>query len=69
MNFISGTLKADRNKIGFRDIEGGTIEVAFAPADRPAAHEFIGKSVILGICPEDLEVAKFSRKEGKALAS
>ena len=50
----------------FREIEGGTIDVAFAAAERPAAREFIGKEVILGIRPEDLEVATFSRKEGKA---
>jgi multiple sugar transport system ATP-binding protein len=66
MNFISGTLKEDGDKIRFREIEGGTIEVAFAAADRPAAREFIGRNIILGIRPEDLEVATFSRKEGKA---
>ncbi len=66
MNFITGTLKAEGDKIRFREIEGGTIEVAFPAADRPAAHEFIGKSVILGIRPEDIEVATLSRKEGKA---
>ena len=66
MNFISGTLKEDGDKIRFREIEGGTIEVAFAGADRPAAREFIGRNVILGIRPENLEVATFTRKEGKA---
>jgi multiple sugar transport system ATP-binding protein len=69
INFISGTLKEDGDKIRFREIGGGTIEVAFAAADRPAAREFIGKNVILGIRPEDLEVAKFSRKEGKVAAT
>jgi len=66
MNLISGTLKAEGDRIRFREIEGGTIEAAFPAADRPAAQEFIGKSVILGIRPEDLEVATFSRKEGRA---
>jgi multiple sugar transport system ATP-binding protein len=69
LQFVNFCLKADGDKIRFREIERGRIEVAFAAADRPAAHESIGKSVILGICPEDLEVAKFSRKEVKALAS
>ena len=66
MNFISGTLKEDGDKIRFREDEGGTIEVAFAAADRPAAREFVGQNIILGIRPENLDVATFSRKEGKA---
>ncbi|MBA3542879.1 MAG: sn-glycerol-3-phosphate ABC transporter ATP-binding protein UgpC [Chthoniobacterales bacterium] len=66
MNFIAGKLKQDGEKIRFTEIEGGTIDVAFPAAERPAAREFIGKEVILGIRPEDLEVATFSRKEGKA---
>ena len=66
MNFISGTLKQDGDKIRFSETEGGTIEIAFPAADRPAAREFLGKTVILGIRPEDLEVATFTRKEGRA---
>jgi len=66
MNFISGKLKQDGEKIRFSEGEGGTIEVAFPAAERSAAREFIGKDVILGIRPEDLEVATFSRKEGRA---
>jgi len=66
MNFISGKLKQAGDKIRFSEIEGGTIELAFSAADRPVAREFIGKDVILGIRPEDLEVATFTRKEGRA---
>ena len=66
MNFISGTLKQESDKIRFTEIEGGTIDVRFPAADRPAARQFAGQNVILGIRPEDLEVATFSRKEGKA---
>ncbi len=66
MNFISGTLKKEGDKIRFSEIEGGTIEVAFLAADRPATGESIGKEVVLGIRPEDLAVATFSRKEGRA---
>jgi len=66
MNFISGILKADGDKLRFREDEGGTIELAFTATDRPAAREFTGQKIILGIRPEDLDVATVSRKEGKA---
>jgi multiple sugar transport system ATP-binding protein len=69
MNFISGTLKEEGDKIRFREIQGGTIDVVFATVSRPAAREFIGKNVTLGIRPEDLEIAKSNRKEGKAAAA
>jgi multiple sugar transport system ATP-binding protein len=69
MNFINGTLKHEGEKIRFCEIEDGTIDVTFAAAERPAAREFVGQSVILGIRPEDIEVAKFNRTEGKATAS
>jgi multiple sugar transport system ATP-binding protein len=69
MNFVSGRLKEEGEKIRFREIDGGTIDVVFALADRPAVREFSGREMILGIRPEDVEVARFSRKEGKALAA
>lgn len=66
MNFISGTLRDEGEKIRFRELDGGTIDIAFSASERPAARAFVGKNVILGIRPEDLEVAQFSRKEGRA---
>ena len=69
MNFISGTLKGEGEKIRFREIDGGTIDIAFSAADRPGARDFVGKNVVLGIRPEDLEVAQFTRKESKATAA
>jgi multiple sugar transport system ATP-binding protein len=68
MNFINGTLKLEGDRIRFCETEGGTIDVTFAAAERPAAIEFIGKPVILGVRPDGIEVAKFSRKESKAAA-
>ena len=69
MNFINGTLKQEGDKIRFCEIEGGTIDARFATGERAAAREFIGKMVVLGIRPEDIEVAKFSRKEGQSVAA
>ena len=66
INFISGRLKEDGDKMRFGENEGGSIDLAFPAAERLAAREFIGKEVILGIRPEDLEVSQFGRKEGKA---
>jgi multiple sugar transport system ATP-binding protein len=65
MNFVTGTLKEEGDQIRFREIQGGTIDVVFAAADRPAARDFSGKSIILGIRPENLEIAKSNRKEDR----
>jgi multiple sugar transport system ATP-binding protein len=64
MNFINGTLKHDRDSLVFSEIEGGTIQVRLAIQDRPGAREFSGKSMLLGIRPEDIELAPFSGKDG-----
>lgn len=55
MNFIHGTLKQQGDKVRFIEKEGGTIEATFSAEERPAARAFVGKAVILGIRPEDLE--------------
>ena len=68
MNFITGTLNAEGERMRFSELEGGTIDLTFAATDRPAARDYAGKQVILGIRPEDLEVAKFDRKEGRPAA-
>src|SRR5438046_6932625 len=66
MNFINGELKQERDAIVFKETKGGTIEVRFA--DRPRAREFFGKAMLLGIRPEDIELAELS-KTGNATAS
>ncbi len=66
MNFINGELKQERDAIVFKETKGGTIEVRFA--DRPRAREFFGKAMLLGIRPEDIELAELS-KTGNAAAS
>jgi multiple sugar transport system ATP-binding protein len=66
MNFVHGTLKTAGDKIRFSEIEGGTIEVAFTSEERPPAAGFIGKPVVLGLRPEDLEVTTSNRQENRA---
>ena len=63
MNFIHGTLKQERDALLFCEMEGGTIEVRLSHADRPGAREFIGKSILLGIRPEDIDVAQFAKDQ------
>ncbi len=65
MNFVTGTLKADGDKLRFSEADGGTIDIAFPTTERTAAQEFIGKQIILGVRPEDLGVANFDRREGR----
>src|SRR6184192_726637 len=66
MNFINGELKQERDAIVFKEMQGGTIEARFA--DRPPARDFFGKPMLLGIRPEDIELAQFS-KTGNTAAS
>ena len=64
MNFINGELREERDVVVFKEMRGGTIEVRFK--DRPRAREFLGKPIVLGIRPEDIEVAP-SSNTGNAL--
>ncbi|MDP9253397.1 MAG: ATP-binding cassette domain-containing protein [Verrucomicrobiota bacterium] len=61
INFLRGDLKQQRNALLFWEANGGTIEVSLPMAERPGAGEFIGKPVLLGIRPEDIELAEFAR--------
>jgi multiple sugar transport system ATP-binding protein len=64
MNFINGELKQERDAIIFKETQGGTIEARFD--DRPQVHGFLGKPILLGIRPEDIEVAEFSKTRSGA---
>ena len=56
MNFIHGTLKLEREALLFREANEGTIEVRLPLAGRAAAAELVGKPVVLGIRPENVEI-------------
>src|SRR5438067_564502 len=67
MNFLNGELRKEGDSLLFTEMQGGSIRV------RLAAHtglgDFIGKSVLLGIRPEDIELAQFAPGEAAATAS
>ena len=64
MNFINGTLKLERESLVFSEIQGGTIQMRLGAQERPAARELVGKSMLFGIRPEDIELAQFSDRDG-----
>lgn len=64
MNFVNGTLKQERDSFLFSEIQGGTIEVSLPTQERPGAREFVGRPMLLGIRPEDIELAQFGQSDG-----
>jgi len=58
MNLVRGTLKQNRDSLLFSEMEEGTIEARLPSSEFPLARDFIGKPVLLGIRPEDIEVAQ-----------
>jgi multiple sugar transport system ATP-binding protein len=56
MNLIAGTLKQERDSLVFSEEGDGTIALSL-PTDRfSGAKEFLAKSVVLGIRPEDISL-------------
>ncbi len=66
MNLVAGRLKQDGDKMRFDESGGGTISIIFPANEWPGAQNFSNRNVIFGIRPEDLQVAKLSRKEIRA---
>jgi multiple sugar transport system ATP-binding protein len=56
MNLVSGTLKQERTGIVFSEAGDGTISVLLSPDQFPNVKDFLGKPVVLGFRPEDVEV-------------
>jgi multiple sugar transport system ATP-binding protein len=69
MNLVRGTLKEDRDSLVFSEREGGTIEVRLPISEFPGARDFAGELVLLGIRPEDIEVAEVTKVTEKYSAS
>jgi multiple sugar transport system ATP-binding protein len=64
MNLVQGTLKEVRDSFLFTEREDGTIEVRLPISEFPAARDFAGGLVMLGIRPEDIEVVDVTKKTG-----
>jgi multiple sugar transport system ATP-binding protein len=60
MNFINGSLRQEGETLAFSEIHGGTIQVRLLAKDYPGAEALIGSPVLLGIRPEDIELAQFT---------
>lgn len=58
MNLVQGALKQDRDSFLFSETGDGTIEVRLPGAEFPGAQDFMGQPVLLGIRPEDIQVAQ-----------
>jgi multiple sugar transport system ATP-binding protein len=60
MNIINGTLKQEKDAFLFSEIAGGSIQVRLPAAARPGARDLVDRPVLLGIRPEDIELAQFA---------
>jgi multiple sugar transport system ATP-binding protein len=69
MNFIDGTLKQDRDSLLFNENEDGTLRARFVVSERAGVRDFIGKPIVLGIRPEDIEIAQSSSENTDATTS
>ena len=67
MNFVRGKLTANADRIIFKEIDGGVIEARFRESERPALKPFVGKEVILGVRPEDIELSQHARNPGDVI--
>lgn len=67
MNFVHGSLKAEGDKFRFRENEAGTIDIVFQSDEQPTTvRDYVGKNVILGIRPDDLEASAFNRAQTRS---
>lgn len=60
MNLVRGTLKQDREALLFSEAGDGTIAVRLSASRFAGAEGFTGKPIVLGVRPEDIEIARSS---------
>lgn len=69
MNFLHGEIRQNRDALQFREADGGTISFSLPSPQREIAQKFIGKAVILGVRPEEIELAEYSRWNEDSVAT
>ncbi len=60
MNFVNGSLKQEGDFLVFSEIDGGSIEARLSSKADGPARPYIGRPLLLGIRPEDIELAQFA---------
>ena len=66
MNFVGGTLKLERDELIFRESNKGVLQIRFPSHAHRGARGFAGNQIILGIRPEDIELAQYSKRGGES---
>ncbi len=67
MNFVRGKLTEKADRIIFKEMEGGVVECRFRTSERPALKAYVGKDVVLGVRPEDIELSQHARTPGEVV--
>jgi multiple sugar transport system ATP-binding protein len=61
MNLIQGTLRQERDSVVFTETGDGTINLRL-----PGSDAYSGKAVVLGVRPEDIEIAAAADRAGRS---
>lgn len=62
MNFVNGKISQKEDRLIFKEMAGGVVEVRYREKERPALKNYVGKEVILGLRPEDIELSQGARE-------
>ncbi|MBA3273055.1 MAG: ABC transporter ATP-binding protein [Chthoniobacterales bacterium] len=68
MNLLRGSLKQERDALLFSEADNGTVEVRFVGPDGETWKELVGRPVLLGIRPEDIQVVSSGTDKGTVAA-
>ncbi|HEX4630757.1 MAG TPA: ABC transporter ATP-binding protein [Chthoniobacterales bacterium] len=69
MNLVPGTLKQERTGVVFSEAGDGTISVPLAANQSVAVNDLVGKPVVLGFHPGDIEIDSAATEGKQGLAS